>query len=180
MEWLKCDTEEKVLKENYGTLKNLIKSIKIDNKDLFSNYESKDKNIGDMIKITSNSWKGITEKIIIFKEVIKSLNINIYGENNAYKNSYLKNNEDGKNVEEKENFFKSEEAKIIFYLLEIDGLKRAKALNITRMQYSNKKEAKKWRDNIAKKIHPDICKHKEAARAISKLNQLYEEMTCYE
>ena len=77
MEWLKYDIEEKVLKEKYGTLKNLIKSIKRDSKELFLNYNSKDKNIVDMFKITSNSWKGITEKIIIFKDVIKKLNIDI-------------------------------------------------------------------------------------------------------
>lgn len=180
MEWLKCDIEEKVLKEKYGTLKNLVKSIKMDSKELFLNYDSKDKNIEDMFKITSNSWKGITEKIIIFKDVIKKLNIDIYSEKESIGISRIESNNDKENINNQEVFFKSEEARIIFYLLQIDGSKRAEALNITRIQYSNKEEAKKWRDTIAKKVHPDICKHKEACRAIAKLNQLYEEMISYE
>lgn len=90
MEWLKCDAEEKILKEKYGTLKNLIKCIKEDNKKLFSNYDSKDKNIGEMIKITSNSWKGMIQKIIIFKEAIKKLNMDIYSQNNMDKDTKFK------------------------------------------------------------------------------------------
>ena len=35
---------------------------------------------------------------------------------------------------------------------------------------------KEWRDSIAKEIHPDVCKIKDAEKAIAKLNQLYEGM----
>ena len=206
MEWLTCETDEKVLRQKYGSLKNLIKIIKKDSKELFESYESKDKNVAQMIKITSNSWKGITEKIFVFKAVIKRLNIDIQGavdrDNSGNRDNAINLNTntsfsveskdsiitdtslslatDKKSIKEfgnEEPYFKSAEARYIFYLLEVDGPKRAKALNIKKIHYSNKNEAKKWRDGIAKKIHPDVCKHKEAAKAISKLNQLYEEMT---
>lgn len=174
MEWLVCETDEKILKSKYGTLANLIKEIKLDTKELLKGYESKDKNIIEMFKITSNSWKGIVDKIKIFKEVIKILNINIYGqEGQDLKTSTMKVSKDTENDDE---FFKSEEARIIFYLTEADGPKRAKALKITRRLYGNKEAAQKWRRDLSKKIHPDVCNHKSANKAISKLNQLYEEM----
>lgn len=157
MEWLKGEISEKALKERYGSLDKLRKTIKADCKELLNTYESKDKNVVEMIKITSGSWKGIVDKILIFKDVVKKLE-----------------NEGGGEL------FKSEEARIIFYLLEIDGPKRAKALNITKLHYSDKSLAKKWRDNLAKKIHPDKCKIEGANIAISKLNQLYEEMVVNE
>lgn len=153
MEWLKCESNEKTLKQRYGSLQNLRKVIKKDCKELIETYDSKDKNAIEMFKITSGSWKGIVDKIIIFKSIMKKLESDC-----------------------SEGLFNCEEAEIIFYLLEIDGPKRAKALNIRKIQYSDKKEAKKWRDNLAKKIHPDICKIQGCDRAISKLNQLYEEM----
>ncbi|NFG61351.1 hypothetical protein [Clostridium sp. CMCC3677] len=168
MEWLNCETKEKILKEKYGSLDKLRKAIKKDCRQLLLQYNSSDKNVIEMFRITSGSWKGIIDKISIFKEVIKKLNMDV--------NKVEKDERE----ESSETFFKSEQARLIFYLLEIDGVKRAKALNITKTQYSNKKLAKKWRDNIAKKIHPDICNVKGANKAISKLNQLYEEMTAYE
>ncbi|WP_252250813.1 hypothetical protein [Clostridium sp. ZBS13] len=136
MEWLKCETKEKILKEKYGSLDKLRKAIKKDCRQLLLQYNSSDKNVIEMFRITSGSWKGIVDKINIFKNVIKKLNMDVNK-------------------------------------VEIDGVKRAKALNITKIQYSNKKATKKWRDNIAKKIHPDICNVKGANKAISKLNQLY-------
>lgn len=130
MEWLKCETKEKILKEKYGSLDKLRKAIKKDCRQLLLQYNSSDKNVIEMFRITSGSWKGIVDKINIFKNVIKKLNMDV--------NKVEKDEKE----ESSETFFKSEQARVIFYLLEIDGVKRAKALNITKIQYSNKKAAK--------------------------------------
>ena len=70
-------------------------------------------------------------------------------------------------------YFISKASEYIFYLVELDGKERMEKLKVTRKHYSNKKVAKEWRDNIAKEIHPDVCKIKDAEKAIAKLNQLY-------
>ena len=49
---------------------------------LFNQKEYKDKNVSEMIKIQSNSWKGLFQKIIAFREVVSYIN-NIY--NNSKK-----------------------------------------------------------------------------------------------
>ena len=73
-------------------------------------------------------------------------------------------------------YFISKASEYIFYLVELDGKERMEKLKVTRKHYSNKKVAKEWRDNIAKEIHPDVCKIKDAEKAIAKLNQLYSGM----
>lgn len=49
-------------------------------------------------------------------------------------------------------------------------------LNITEQCYSNKTVAKKWRNTIAKTIHPDICNIETSKEALSELNKIYENM----
>jgi hypothetical protein len=73
-------------------------------------------------------------------------------------------------------YFKGEEEALIFFLTEMDGEARARALGITRQHYSINSLAKRWRDIIAKKIHPDICNHPHAADAMIKLTEFYESM----
>ena len=74
-------------------------------------------------------------------------------------------------------FFKTEEHKIIFAVLYTDTLLREKLLGISEELYLNKEKAKEWRNHLVKKIHPDISKIPGAEEAIKKLNELYARMT---
>ncbi len=74
------------------------------------------------------------------------------------------------------NYFISREAEIIFYLVELEGETRLKKLGINRTHYSNKNKATKWRNDLAKLIHPDKCDHPEAVKAFTILEKMYHEM----
>lgn len=121
-----------------------------------------------MITIKSNSWVGLYQKIVTFRELVTYLNDKVIEKGNENKEAKQSNYESV--------YFTSKEAEYIFYLLELDGKNRAEKLNISMKCYSNKSEAKRWRDSIAKVIHPDICKNPRAKEAVLKLNQLYEDM----
>lgn len=74
-------------------------------------------------------------------------------------------------------YFKSETERYIYTLVELDGASRMKGLGITGPSILyNKKKLKKWRDSIALKLHPDICKHPFSELAAKALNELYEEL----
>jgi hypothetical protein len=73
-------------------------------------------------------------------------------------------------------YFKSEADRIIFFLLELDGEARAKALGITKAHFRSKITASGWRDGLVKIIHPDICNHPNANKALATLNGLYGQM----
>lgn len=79
--------------------------------------------------------------------------------------------------EEEDEYFKSKEAELIFYLVELDGELRMKKLGITRQHTRNLATAKKWRNDIAQLIHPDVSNHPKAAQAFSVLTEMYEQMT---
>ena len=74
-------------------------------------------------------------------------------------------------------FFRSEEHKIIFAVLYTDTSLREKLLSISEELYLDEGKAKEWRNNLVKKIHPDICKVQGAEDAIKKINELYGRMT---
>lgn len=114
--------------------------------------------VGNDIKVRADSWKHLYESVVaVSKLVEKCSGVNI-----------SQNNDDL--------YFKSEAEKYIFYLLELDGEMRQRKLKINKMHYSNLQIAEKWRNAIAKKIHPDNCKHIKAELAMSELNKLYQEM----
>jgi hypothetical protein len=73
-------------------------------------------------------------------------------------------------------YFTSEESRLIYALLYLDAELRAKELGIQKLHFRDKEVAKTWRNEISKKIHPDMCPHPNAADAIAKLNELYERM----
>lgn len=81
-----------------------------------------------------------------------------------------------KKEESKELYFKGEAEKYLFYLLELQGEERLNKLGVNKMHYVNKERANKWKNNIAKIIHPDNCHHEKAEEAMEVLNKLYEEM----
>ncbi|MPQ45188.1 hypothetical protein [Clostridium tarantellae] len=157
MDWLNVESIEDL--KAFGNLQKTRVLIRKDLETLFKNKKSKDKNIVEMIKLNSGSWQGLFDKIIALRSVIEDL------QNNLVNNNIVK-----------EGYFNNLACEYIFYILELDGKQRADKLKITMKCYSNKKIAKKWRDSIAKVIHPDKCPNKGATEAIVKLNQLYEEM----
>jgi hypothetical protein len=73
-------------------------------------------------------------------------------------------------------YFKSEAARIIYALVELDEEYRLKELGIDKSYYGDSDKAKKWRNKLAKIIHPDQCKHPKAALATTQLTQLYKNM----
>ena len=74
-------------------------------------------------------------------------------------------------------FFKSEEHRLIFALVFTDTYLRSDLLGITEDLYTDKQLAKAWRNSIIKKIHPDRCHIPGAKEAVEKLNAFYERMT---
>ena len=73
-------------------------------------------------------------------------------------------------------YFKSEAARIIYALVKLDGEPRLKELKIDRSYYRDGEKAKKWRNEIAKLIHPDRCNHQQSAVATHKLTELFSNM----
>ena len=117
------------------------------------------------IKMGSNSWKGLYDKILSLKKIN-----NIFEDDNgqAY---YNNSNSD---------YFKSEADRYIFCLLELSGEERMKKLKIYKSLYINKEAAKEWYTNIVKSIHPDVCKCQRATEAMAELTSIYKKMIKYE
>ena len=114
--------------------------------------------IGDDIKIKMNTWENLYNGILSINGLIERCS----GEN------IIRN--------EKDLYFKSEAEKYIYFLLELDGEVQQRKLKINKMHYLNPQVAEKWRNTIAKIIHPDSCKHIKAEQAMAELNKLYQEM----
>lgn len=87
------------------------------------------------------------------------------------------NNDESKETDTNSLYFQSDAARIIYALLELDGEQRLKELGIDKSYTKDLEKAKSWRNNIAKVIHPDVCKHPNASEASIKLTKLYERMT---
>lgn len=63
-------------------------------------------------------------------------------------------------------------------LVKIDSPEAVKLLGITKNHYMNKKpDAKNFYREASRKIHPDVNKHPDAAKAFSYLNEMYKNMT---
>lgn len=74
----------------------------------------------------------------------------------------------------KDLYFKDEEAKYIFYLVEIGGKFQMDLLGIKRIHYINKDIAKSWYEEINNKIKNS--KHPKAVEAVKQLENLYKGM----
>ena len=170
MRWLDIKTKDElvVLSKIYSKspFVNIRLEIKKDLESLIKKHGYKEKTSLEIFKITSGTWTGLFNKIVIFRDILYSLNKT----NTKASNTILiqSNSEI--------NYFKSEEDALIFYILEMDGKKRSEKLGITRNCFVNKSAAKKWRAKISLKIHPDKTQNKNATKAAAKLNQLYSEM----
>lgn len=71
-------------------------------------------------------------------------------------------------------FFKDKVSAKIFYLTQLSGETQMKFLGITIAHYSNKKLAKKWRDEQLKVLKN--CEHGFKDLAIEKLEKIYKGM----
>jgi hypothetical protein len=74
-------------------------------------------------------------------------------------------------------YFKSEADRIIYALLRLDGEKRLRELGINKSHTRDLEKAKSWRNQLARLIHPDVCKHPESVEASAELAHLYKQMT---
>lgn len=123
--------------------------------------------LGDNIKIKTKSWKDLLESIEALKKIAELIN---------KMDSTQEEKEEHELDKEQDLYFKGEAEKYIFYLLELDGKTRLNKLGVNKMHYAKKETASKWRNEIAKKIHPDNCTNKMAQKAMNELNYLYREM----
>ena len=73
-------------------------------------------------------------------------------------------------------YFVSPTAEVVYSIINLDGEQRLKALGINRTHYKNSDKAKKWRNDLAMKIHPDKCAHPHAGKAMDEITALYENM----
>ncbi len=78
-----------------------------------------------------------------------------------------------------DDYFVSNEVKLIFSLLYTEGETRTEILGITEDMYESIALAKAWKSAIIKQIHPDKCKHPKASEAASKVNAIYTRMKKY-
>lgn len=166
MDWLNVtslDELKEVSKVNgKSNFNNIKKMIKKDITNYIENHGYKEKASLKMITVTGNSWSGLYDKICIFRDII---------------NTFSQSSNDNLNSNKMNNgYFKSNEDELIFYILEMDGKRRSDKLGITRKCFMDKSEARKWKNDILKIIHPDKLKHPMANEAVSEINQLYKEM----
>ena len=153
MEWMNVSSVEELKK--MGKFREVSSLIKNDVKDTG-------------IKISGRGWNDLWKSIEQFKDCIDKF--------------CPKQKHEAEQIEIVEQtteatiYFNSKASEYIFYLIELDGDIRMKKLGITNVHFKNKRLAKKWREQISKAIHPDVCQHPYATQAMSKLNELYNQM----
>jgi hypothetical protein len=150
MKWLCVETIEELKK--YGCFKEIRQEIK--------------ENLGEKISIKSVSWGDLLD-------AIQELRQFTFKANNIIFQSKSELSETSKTSL----YFQSDAARIIYALLELDGEQRLRELGVNKSYTKDLEKAKNWRNNIAKKIHPDVCEHPNASEASIKLTKIYEQMT---
>lgn len=78
-----------------------------------------------------------------------------------------------------EQLFVSEEARLIFALIYLDGEKRAEILGIEQEMYTSLSKSKQWYRHLISKLHSDRLKHPLADEAVAQLNKIYARMKKY-
>jgi hypothetical protein len=73
-------------------------------------------------------------------------------------------------------YFVSPTAEIVYSIVKLDGEQRLKALGVNGSHFRDAGKAKKWRNDIAAKVHPDKCAHPQAATAMDEITALYKNM----
>jgi hypothetical protein len=126
-------------------------------------------------KLKATSWAALVEKLnpSPIEPTIKELQTQITqlkAENASLKQQLIA----AQNTES--DYFVSPDAEIVYSIIKLDGEQRLKALGINKSHYKDSDKAKKWRNDIAKKIHPDKCAHPHAAKAMDEIVALYDNM----
>ncbi len=73
-------------------------------------------------------------------------------------------------------YFVSPTAEIVYSIVKLDGEQRLKALGVNGSHYKDADKAKKWRNDLAAKVHPDKCAHPDADKAMNKVTAIYQNM----
>ncbi|WP_310482596.1 hypothetical protein [Chamaesiphon sp. VAR_48_metabat_403] len=120
-------------------------------------------------KLKASSWAALVEKLSppVTEPTIKELQAQI---------TKLKQQLADYNTGYQSDYFKSAEAELIYSIVKLDGEERTRALHITGSHYRDAKKAKSWRNEIAARIHPDKCTHRDAQTAISEVTEMYKLM----
>lgn len=71
-------------------------------------------------------------------------------------------------------YFKSKDAEIIFYLVELDGRCRLDKLGVNCLHYQNSEKADRWKNAKMKVLEKSTHRYKDTA--IEELNNIYEQM----
>jgi FtsZ-binding cell division protein ZapB len=144
-------------------------------------------------KLKASSWAALVDKLInppIAKPTIKGLQAQIAelkAENTSLKQQLIAaQNTESENTSLKQqliaaqntesDYFVSPEAEIVYSIIKLDGEQRLKALGINKSHFKDSDKAKKWRNDLAMKVHPDKCAHPHAAEAMEEITALFENM----
>lgn len=133
----------------------------------FSEVRQRVKNsLGERLGLKARSWKELLEAVQSFQRLV------------CDQSGQLTREYDRKSsLDEASLYFKSEAVRIIYALVELDGEQRLRELGVDKSYYRDLGKAKKWRNKLAKVIHPDACKHAKAALATNKLTEIFQNMT---
>lgn len=115
--------------------------------------------VGPNIKFKASSWLNLFTSIQSIKKLIS-----------------LGSNDEDAQKKCNDLYFKGDAERLIYTLLDLDGKTRLDKLGVNRTHYSKKEIADKWRKEISKVIHPDVCVHPNASSAMAELNEMYKEM----
>lgn len=157
MKWLNAKTFEEF--KQLGTFKSVREQIKTD--------------LGTKLELKVRSWNDLWKAVQNIQKLSSSILNNLTSNLDVELNS---ESEDNNNVDESSLYFKSESARIIYALVELDEKYRLKELGVDRTHYRDIEKAKKWRNKIAKLIHPDYCQHPKATLAMNILTNLFNNM----
>lgn len=159
MEWLKAKTFEDF--KQLGTFKSVRQQIKTD--------------LGTKLELKVRGWEDLWEAVKNVQELSSSTLKTL-----TYDSSDIdtENNDNviEDNVGESSLYFKSESARMIYALVELDEKYRLRELGIDISYYRDVEKAKKWRNKVAKIIHPDFCKHPKANLAMNILTDVFNNM----
>lgn len=163
MYWLDMKSLEELM--SCGKLKELTMQIRLE--------------VGEGFKFRCNSWKNLYEDVSVYQEHIrksKELDKKQPKNEDTEASSTVSKKTKRRPKKYESNYFKSKDAEIIYYLLELEGSFRLEKLGVNKSHYSNKIKATTWRNELVKIIHPDKCKHPLANEAMAKLISMYENM----
>ena len=149
MKWLQAKTIKEL--QAYGSFKDVRQRIQ--------------NSLGQRFSLKVRSWQELLEAVQRLQSLVSDSSIQLTQEIQAAVVS-----------DEYSLYFNSEEARFIYALVELDGEQRLKELGVNKSYYRDFNKAKKWRNEVAKIIHPDVCKHPKATLAINKLTELFENM----